>query len=106
METVGAGLQDHVHGAAGEASVLGGVAGSLHLELHHGVDGRPGLGGGAARILVVEAVDDEVGVVAAGAVDGEVRAAGALRLLGDAGNQVGEIGEVASVERNIRSFRG
>ena len=63
--------------------------------------GGPGLRGGAARVLVVEAVDDEVGVVGARAVDGEVRAAGALGLLADAGHQVGEVGEVAAVQRHL-----
>ena len=92
--------QGHVQDAAGHASVLCGIAGNLHLELLQRVDVRAHLRGAALYVAVVEAIDVEVGVGGARAVD---RCEGALGTAprDHPRNKEGQIGEVAPVQRKL-----
>ncbi len=96
--------QDHVHDAPGHAADLRGVTGDLHLEFLHGAHVGANLRGGPARIAVAEAVHIVVGGVGARAVDVQARALSALGLRHHAGNQEGQVGEIAPVERQVHNL--
>ena len=92
--------QGHVQDAAGHASVLCGIAGDLHLELLQRVNVRAHLRGSALHVAVVEAIDVEVGVGGARAVDRCERPLGTAPR-DHARNKEGQISEVTSVQGEL-----
>ncbi len=104
VQAVSARLENHVHHSAREPSVLGGVSGGLHLELLQGIQRRPSLRSGVSRVLVVEAVDDDVTAVGAGSVHGHPRAFRSLLGRLNARHHEGEIGEVAAFQGHPRQL--
>ena len=110
VQVIGTRFGDHVHHRAAGASQFGavGVRGDAEL-LHHFVGelvGRAIAAAGLSEkgVVVVAAVDQIAGLVAANAAEGKiaVRAGGQpARVLRHSGSQQGEIGEAPSVERQF-----
>ena len=123
VQAVGAALGDHVDLAAGRAAVFRGIGAGLDFELGQGIDGRREAVGHGVVVHDFDAIDVEavggvaraVGAGGGGAVGGIGLADGAAPAAhGDgagsaglhAGNQLGELDEVAAVERKVDDLGG
>src|SRR5437879_687185 len=101
MELVASRLEHHVQNTARKTARLGGVTGGLHLEFFHRFHVRPCLRRPAPRVLVVEPINNEVGVIRPRAVDGHRRSRTTLGVWQYSGRQKSEVGEVAAVQRDL-----
>ena len=100
MELVRARAHRQADDSAGEPPVLGGEAGSLDPELLDSVKRRADLGTSVDWIPIADAVDIEIGLVAAGSVDGGERSPRRTPRH-HPGHEEREIREIPALERQV-----
>ena len=101
MKIVPSGFEYRIHDSAGKPSLLRRISRGLHLEFLNGVEIGAGLWAAAARVPVLESINDKIGLIGARSTDVEAGTVAALRRGLHGLNRVGEIGKTAPVQRHL-----